>query len=100
MILCREPRQAKNEGISSKRAAMDRILLTRLGQFDLDAQFYLGENLVKTGITGGVLQFCGGGPQPGNRRRIERSRKKADLEIVEDIERPAPTCDGSLAALN
>ena len=57
MIRCRELRQAENAGISPKPVAIDRILLTRLGEFDLNAQFNLGQNLVKTGIAGGVLQF-------------------------------------------
>ena len=51
VILVLELWQPTNAGISPKLAAIDRILLTRLGEFDLDAKLNLGENLIKAGIT-------------------------------------------------
>ena len=49
----REPQRAENAGILPKLAAIGRILLTRLGEFDLDAQFDLRQHSIEAGITGG-----------------------------------------------
>jgi DNA-binding HxlR family transcriptional regulator len=72
----------------------------RLGEFDLDAQFDLGQHRIQSGIAGGRLQVGRGIAQAVHGGSIEIAGQEPDLEIVEHIECAPAALHRSLAALD